>query len=194
MVIKGPNGTGKSTLLRLVAGMLRCGEGEIKVGGVAPENLSDDSFPRDIFYLPQEDETFSFPASEFYRMSIPEAAGRAEELARELCLGEDLIRNHPIDSLSGGERKKVFLALAFAADPLLMLLDEPTNSLDEKGRQKLTEMVRGRCRSTVIVTHDSVFDSISEETYLCAEGQLRTAGDNLHGYTSKENDITGKGD
>ncbi len=194
VVIKGPNGTGKSTLLRLVAGMLRCGEGEIKVGGVAPENLSDDSFPRDIFYLPQEDETFSFPASELYRMSIPEAAGRAEELARELCLGEDLIRNHPIDSLSGGERKKVFLALAFAADPLLMLLDEPTNSLDEKGRQKLTEMVRGRCRSTVIVTHDSVFDSISEETYLCAEGQLRTAGDNLHGYTSKENDITGKGD
>ena len=88
----------------------------------------------------------------------------------------------------------MFLALAFAADPLLMLLDEPTNSLDEKGRQKLTEMVRGRCRSTVIVTHDSVFDSISEETYLCAEGQLRTAGDNLHGYTSKENDITGKGD
>lgn len=193
VVIKGPNGTGKSTLLRLMAGMLRCGEGEIKIGGIAPENLSDGSFPRDIFYLPQEDETYSFPASELYRMSIPEVARQAEELARELCLGEDLIRNHPIDSLSGGERKKVFLALAFAADPLLMLLDEPTNSLDEKGRQKLAELVRRRCRSTIIVTHDSIFDRIAEETYLCGEGSLRAIGSTLYGFASKRSDLAGKG-
>ena len=179
VVIKGSNGTGKSTLLRLMAGMLRCGEGEVKIGGVAPGNLGDGSFPRDIFFLPQEDADFSFPAAELYRMSIPEAARKAEAIAGSLCLGEDLIRNQPIHSLSGGERKKVFLALAFAADPMLMLLDEPTNSLDEKGRQRLAEMVRERCRSTVIVTHDSIFDSAADEEYLCADGRLKAVGEDI---------------
>lgn len=172
VVIKGPNGAGKSTLLRLITGMLRCRDGEIRIGDTAPGNLSDDSFPQDIFFLPQEDADFSFPAAELFRMSIPEKAKKAEELARGLSLSEDLIQNRPIDGLSGGERKKVFLALAFAANPLLLLLDEPTNSLDGNSRQKLKEMVRARCNSTIIVTHDSTFDSITDDTYLCTETKL----------------------
>lgn len=176
VVIKGPNGEGKSTLLKLVAGMLRCREGKVEIGGVDSAELSDESFPQDIFYLPQQDESFHFSAAELYKMSIPGKACEAERIAGEFGLSEELICSQAISSLSGGERKKVFLALAFAVEPLLMLLDEPTNSLDEAGRRKLLEMVKGRRQSTIIITHDTIFDNVLDMEYRCREGRLLANG------------------
>lgn len=173
ILIKGANGAGKSTLFYLMTGMVRCQEGQIAIGGAEPVRLCNGSFPRDLFYLPQEDADFGFSAREFYKMGSPENAGKAERLARELCLTEDTIADKAISTLSGGERKKVFIAYAFAVNPLVMLLDEPTNSLDESGRIRLREMIKHRKNTTVIISHDDFFDDISDENYLIAGWELK---------------------
>ncbi len=167
-LVKGANGIGKSTLLRLIVGLIRPDDGEITVGGMDALSLSGDAFPCEVFYLPQEDASFGFTARELYEAALPHPA-RAEAFARDFGLTDTLLR---LDTLSGGERKKAFLSLAFAANPRVLLLDEPTNSLDEESKILLLELLRKRKGGAVIITHDPVFDDIADMTYLVYKGGI----------------------
>lgn len=165
-VIKGCNGSGKSTLLRLLVGVLESQEGTITVDGIRPEELSSANFPEKIFYLPQDDHVFSFSPYELYCMVSPMKKEQAIELAKRFGLKEELICESKIDELSGGERKKVFLSLAFAVEPVVMLLDEPTNSLDEDGKLLLKKLLKNRNGGAIIITHDGFLDDISDNEYV----------------------------
>lgn len=169
VLIKGANGIGKSTCLKLAVGMLAPDAGNIEIGGISPVQLSEHCFPREVFYLPQEDAGYHFAGKELLEMFLNEDADKAFRLAERFDLDETLLAQ-PLDTLSGGERKKVFLSLAFALNPSLMLLDEPTNSLDEKGRKTLCALLLERSGGTVIVTHDTVFDTIAARIYTITEG------------------------
>lgn len=163
-VIRGANGMGKSTLLKLILGMLEPDTGVITVDETPSPALSRDSFPGRFFFLPQEDAAFHVSAEELYTMVPGAEPETALAFAALFSLPEECL-TQPIDTLSGGQRKKVFLALAFAAHPELMLLDEPSNSLDAESRETLARLLRERSGGAVIITHDSIFDGIADVFY-----------------------------
>lgn len=171
-IIKGANGTGKSTILKLLVGLFPCDSGEVIVGAVNPLEFSEDVFPQKVFYLPQEDAVFDFTPYMLYQMVDEQAVPAAIHIAEEFHLSAEQINETDIRGLSGGERKKVFLSLAFALKPLLLLLDEPTNSLDEESKGKLAALLKKRKGGAIIITHDSVFDDIADCVYEMREGRV----------------------
>ena len=112
-VIHGENGSGKSTLFRLITGLLKSQYGNITVGGIDKKELSGMNFPEKIFFLPQDDAEFDFSSDELYEMIIPQKKKEAIQLAQKFNLTKTLLYKSKIKELSGGERKKVFLSLAF---------------------------------------------------------------------------------
>ncbi|MDR1328025.1 MAG: ATP-binding cassette domain-containing protein, partial [Oscillospiraceae bacterium] len=169
-ILKGPNGIGKSTIFRLITGLLVCDNGVIRVGGAESERKN--SFPEAVFYLPQDDYDFSFTPEILYKMALPDGADGAAEYAGIFGLSEAQIQNTPIRNLSGGDRKKVFLALAFAAKPKFMLLDEPANSLDAQSREVLAELLRRRMCGAIIITHTEELDSAADSFITLGAGEI----------------------
>ncbi|MGN1345580.1 MAG: ATP-binding cassette domain-containing protein [Eubacteriales bacterium] len=170
VLLHGANGAGKSTLLRLFTGLLRADMGQVTVGGIPPESLRFLSADG-VFYLPQEDASFGFSAAELYRMALPpENAARAADGARGFGLTDGQL-GQPINTLSGGERKKVFLSLGLASDAQLLLLDEPTNSLDDASRRLLCRRLTER-GGAVVVSHDRIFDTVPADRYLITNGGI----------------------
>ena len=154
VVLRGENGSGKSTLLKLALGMAEAQSGEILTGGVAPSRLSYENFPNRIFFLPQEDMLCNLTVTELFRMMLD---GNGEDVARAVGSRFGLdggVYERNIPELSGGERKKVFLSLAFALSPDVLIMDEPTNSLDTESCRTLYSLLQKREKPTVIITHD----------------------------------------
>lgn len=165
-IIKGANGSGKTTLLHLIAGVLKSNTGEVSIDGISSSALSSSNYPKNLFFLPQEDAVFNFMAIELFTMMLPDRKHEVLEQAKRFGLNEDLLHGSRISELSGGERKKVFLSIAFVINPILMILDEPTNSLDMEGKAQLKELLRQREGRTLLVTHDGFMDDIAGHTYV----------------------------
>lgn len=171
-VIKGRNGIGKSTLFKIITGLVSSEEGAVLVGGENPRVLADSQFPYALCYLPQEDVPFDFTAMELYQMLLPHKTDKALSAAAKFGLTDDVVRKTKIRELSGGEKKKVFLSLAFSLEPLILLLDEPGNSLDSAGKDTLRHYVSCRGKGTVIITHDDMFDDIADKIYFLNQESL----------------------
>jgi len=171
-VIKGSNGIGKSTVFKLIVGLLPCEYGSLTVGNVNPTNFCDCVFPKTLFYLPQEDVAFDFTPYILCKMIDGELLPAFLEVSKRFNLTDKQINETKISDLSGGERKKVFLALAFAINPKILLLDEPTNSLDEAGKMTLVSLLQRRDNGTLIITHDQLFDSIADCFYRISNGGI----------------------
>ncbi len=165
--ILGPNGGGKTTLLKLTLGLLRGHRGRISVLGMDPERACRE---RVIGYVPQRIEAelaFPLSARQVVAMSaargLPawralgsEAAGRVE--ASLDVVGAKDLAERPIGKLSGGQLQRVMIARALAGNPRILLLDEPTVGIDVAGQQRFAELirtVRERLGLTIImVSHD----------------------------------------
>lgn len=172
-LLKGSNGSGKSTLLRGMAGMIPCVKGAVRIGDEEVHTIDNGCFPTDIFYLSQEDPDFGFTPEELYQMIVGNEYLNAEGCAEEFGLTRQQMTDISIKDLSGGERKKVYIALAMVLNPKVLLLDEPTNSLDAQSKEKLVQMLRDRNGTTVIITHDDVFDYIADDIYQIKEGVIQ---------------------
>lgn len=143
-LLTGSNGAGKTTLLNLISGLYRPDSGRILPEG---EEL--------VSYVLQDDPVYDFDVRTLF--SMLDAGTRAAACSVASCLGlpEEVMDNVPIASLSGGERKKVFLALGFAADSRWLLLDEPSNNLDRHGKEALCGLMKER-KGILAVSHDPV--------------------------------------
>jgi zinc transport system ATP-binding protein len=166
--ILGPNGAGKSTLLKVILGLIQPSRGEVLVFGDTPEKLRRSG--KLIGYLPQKPlSNPRFPVSvldvvlmgRFGRIGLGRRPGRTDaDIARRNLerLGILHLAERPIGELSGGEQQRVFIARALALEPRLLVLDEPTISLDACAQDDLYEMMHGfmeELRLTVlIVSHD----------------------------------------
>jgi zinc transport system ATP-binding protein len=176
VTVVGPNGGGKSTLLRLILGLLRPDSGSIRVFGCRPE----ESRPR-MGYVPQHSDTDpSFPATVTdvvlmgrlgrtrlfgsYTREDREAAARALEDV-ELS---DLSRR-PFSRISRGQRQRTLIARALVSEPDILLLDEPAASLDIAMEKELFDiLLRLKERMTVLlVSHDLAFVSEFTDTVAC---------------------------
>ena len=162
--IVGPNGGGKSTLLKLIAGLLRPWTGSISVLGGAPGARA-----HDVAYVPQAEAVdWGFPVSasdvvmmgRYPRLGPLRRPGRSDHEAVAAALeqvGMATLAHRQIGALSGGQRRRVFLARALAAAPDLYLLDEPVTGVDAATQEDLMAVLDAEAKAgkTVIATtHD----------------------------------------
>lgn len=165
--ILGPNGGGKTTLLKLTLGLLPLQQGTVRVWGMTPEAARRQGI---IGYVPQRSEAeLEFPVSARQVVSMSAGRGvapwsglprdRAERVERSLDLVGALdLADRPAGKLSGGQLQRVLIARALAGDPRILLMDEPTVGIDLAGQQKFADLVRTlheRLGLTIImVSHD----------------------------------------
>ena len=173
-IIRGENGAGKSTLIKLLLGMETPQSGQISVLGSAAGQLDKTLFPQEIFYLPQKAPVFDLTAGQM----VLAASARERAFVQRLSqLGEDFteFREKPLAEMSEGQRKKFYLALAFSGDAKLLILDEPTNHLDDAGRKLLTEWMKKRDKGVVVISHDSVLETVDAVCWNLKDGGLAHA-------------------
>jgi iron complex transport system ATP-binding protein len=165
--IVGPNGSGKSTLLRALCGLARIDSGEVLLDGRPIAGLRRRAIARRVAFLPQDTRCdFAFTVDEVVQMgrhphrSRWASAGPGDRAAVDeavsLCDVEHL-RRRTVDRLSGGERQRVAMARCLAAEPDVILLDEPTAHLDLEHAIDVLRLCRRLAesgRSIALATHD----------------------------------------
>jgi zinc transport system ATP-binding protein len=181
VAVVGPNGGGKTTLIKLILGLLTPSQGRIEVFGASPAK----SRPR-VGYTPQFAQFDpKFPVSvmdvtlmgRLGRCRRIGPFGRSDRHLAESALREvDMLDLHgrPFSSLSGGQRQRVLIARALAAGPDLLLLDEPTASLDIRVEQEFNDLL-GRLAqrlTIVVVSHDVGFAYERFNKILCVRGSV----------------------
>ncbi len=159
LAIIGPNGGGKTTLLRLMLGLLRPQQGQVRIFGQAPQQVQ-----KRMGYVPQHGNMApGFPVSvaDVVRMGLPLRAGnrRAQQAAIAAALQQASLQEQAaarLDDLSGGQRQRVLLARALVSAPEILLLDEPLANIDPYGRQCIVETLMAlHPRPTIVmVSHD----------------------------------------
>jgi ABC-type Mn2+/Zn2+ transport system ATPase subunit len=166
LAVIGPNGAGKSTLLKLIAGLIRPTSGSLSVLGGPPGSAA-----KSVAYLPQAEAVdWEFPVTVgevvmmgryarlgFGRQPGPVDRERVAAALETVGMAEAVSRQ--IGALSGGQRRRVFLARAIAAEPELYLLDEPVTGVDARTQEELMDVLESEARAgkTVIATtHDLI--------------------------------------
>jgi manganese/iron transport system ATP-binding protein len=162
----GVNGSGKSTLFKAIMGFVRASRGTIRVLGLPVEQALKKNL---VAYVPQsEDVDWNFPVlvedvvmmgryGHMNLMRIPRAADRQAVDAALERVGMSAMRKRQIGELSGGQRKRVFLARALAQDGRVILLDEPFTGVDVQTEAAIIELLRGlrdEGRVMLVSTHN----------------------------------------
>ncbi len=182
----GPNGGGKTTLLKIILGLLKPGYGKVKVFGQPVARLKK---RYQIGYVPQKvaHETAYFPATaeevvrsgrtgqrglfRFFSAADRQAVLDAMEIA-----GVTAYRHKTIGQLSGGERQRVFIARALASEPKILILDEPTVGVDIAHQEKFYAFLRRlndeRNMTILFVSHDVEVVMKEVDTILCLNQSL----------------------
>ena len=169
-LLTGPNGAGKSTLLHLLTGVVLPTDGAVKWEDRYAASVPIGAAPEEVLLIPQQDPPFHFSAVELYEMFDETRRDDMLRLAARFGLERDRLEA-PLTELSGGERKKVFLAMGFGASSRWLLLDEPTNSLDEAGKQILAELIQAR-GGVLAVSHDPALSPVFPHTLTMEGGVL----------------------
>ncbi len=166
--IIGPNGGGKTTLLKLMLGLLDGYEGSIRVAGLTPREATRRG---DIVgYVPQRSEAeWRFPVSarQVVRMGLVGRTGLWHRFRREDLdyadammerVGVAPLADRPIGRLSGGQQQRLFIARALAPRPQILILDEPLVGIDEAGQHRFAQLIHDLHESlnltVIIVSHD----------------------------------------
>jgi len=167
-VIIGPNGSGKTTLMKLMAGLEKLPEGNLSILGREIQNYKKKDLARKIAFVPQEVPTdFPFSVMEVvlmgrspYQGTLGLERARDVEKARQAITftGISHLADRKLNALSGGERQRVFIARAICQEPEIMLLDEPTASLDLAHQIRIMDLMeklqQEKKITIVMVSHD----------------------------------------
>jgi osmoprotectant transport system ATP-binding protein len=165
-MLVGPSGAGKTTAIKLINRLLEPTDGDVLVGGRSVRSLDPNELRRRIGYVIQQVGLFPHQTVEGNIATVPRLLGwdkrrissRVHELLDLVGLDPDADARRYPSQLSGGQQQRVGLARAMAADPVVMLLDEPFGALDPITRTRLQDeflRLHGELRKTVVfVTHD----------------------------------------
>ncbi len=195
VVIVGPSGAGKTTVLNILGGMDRATSGTVTVDG---EDVSAYSARRMIGYR-RDDIGFVF---QFYNLIQNLTAKENVELALQICkdpldaaevLAEvglaDRLDNFP-SQLSGGEQQRVAIARALAKNPKLLLCDEPTGALDYRTGKAILKLLQDTCRSrgmtVIIITHNQAITPIADRVIEIRSGTVGSVRLNEHPRSIEE--------
>jgi iron complex transport system ATP-binding protein len=191
VAILGPNASGKSTLLRLLAGIEKPLSGRIEVGGTEVSELDLRTRAQRIALVQQESELlFPLRVWEYVLQGRYPYGRRLRFETEDDCLlagnalaqvGADPLRDRWMDQISGGEKQRVILARALAQQPGLLLLDEPTQHLDIGGKVELLRRLRRLAdenrHTVVVVTHElNLAAEFSDRIVLLHKGKCLRVG------------------
>ncbi len=187
--VLGPNGSGKSTLLKCINGILNPDRGKINLADKDLTSMSSAELARFIAYVPQK-ESRSFPAPVFEMILMgrkpyinyrPDKKDKEKTAAviEEMDLEDIAFRD--FNSLSGGQQQKVLIARAMVQEPHLLLLDEPTSSLDLKHQLDVMEVISEQTEneiSALIAMHDLTLAArYCEKFVILNDGKVHSKGD-----------------
>jgi zinc transport system ATP-binding protein len=181
IAIIGPNGGGKTTLLKLVLGLLKPAKGTVRVDGKSPREASPC-----IGYVPQDVHiNRSFPITAIdvvlmgkldpkQRLSRRSANNRRDAMAALERMEMQALADKKIGALSGGQRQRVFIARALVTQPKLLLLDEPTASIDTKGQAEFYRLLKelNQDITVLVVSHDLLVISRYVKSVACVNKKL----------------------
>ncbi|MFC5721424.1 ABC transporter ATP-binding protein [Streptomyces gamaensis] len=176
----GPNGAGKSTLLGMAAGLVRPGAGELRVLGAAPGTAG--TLSRTAF-LPQDKPLFAtFTVAETLRLGEELNPRWDARVAERIVRSGKIPLDARIGTLSGGQRSRVALALAFGKRPELLLLDEPMADLDPLAAHEIGGLLMAEAAeqgTTIVMSSHRLADVATMCDYLVAlaDGRVRLAGE-----------------
>jgi ABC-type transport system involved in cytochrome bd biosynthesis fused ATPase/permease subunit len=156
VILSGPSGAGKTTLLSVLAGELATMTGEVRVGGVDPHALSYEQRSRYLTLVEADSGVLSGTIEDNLRLARPAATGaELDDALRVALLSDVLERSTDVGPaggfLSGGQRRRLALAQAYLRRPRLLLLDEPTEGLDDPTAVQVVANLRAALPGTTIV-------------------------------------------
>jgi putative ABC transport system ATP-binding protein len=186
VALHGPSGSGKTTLLLLIAGLLRPERGSISYQGrdigSFTEKQASEYLMREVGFVYQRFQLMAKVSAVenasrklwLSGMGMSEAQTLAVSWLGRVGLGDRL--EHPPEKLSGGERQRVAIARALAADPRLILADEPTGSLDSARSRQIIELLQWfaheRDAAVLLVTHDLEAAAMADRRLTLRDGKL----------------------
>ncbi len=181
VIIVGPSGAGKTTVLNILGGMDTLTTGEIVVDGQTVSRLSG----RKLIGYRREDVGFVF---QFYNLMQNLTALENVELAMQICrnpmdpemvlreVGLEKRRDNFPAQLSGGEQQRVAIARALAKNPKLLLCDEPTGALDYVTGKQILKLLQDMCRqkgmTVVVITHNSALTPMADRVIRIRNGRV----------------------
>ena len=192
LVIMGGSGSGKTVMLRLVAGLIRPDAGTVHVFGRSIEHLSEEELlpiRRRMGYVFQGAALFdslsvrenvAYPLREHTRLDGREIEARVVRNLRQVGLGPEVLSLLPAE-LSGGMRKRVGIARALAVEPEVLLFDEPTAGLDPTNSKLVAELIQklhgGVCDTAIVVTHDlELAKTVADRVAVLIDGRFAALG------------------
>jgi len=192
LVVMGGSGSGKTVLLRLIAGLLKPDAGQVRVFEGNIEHLDEEELlpiRRRLGYVFQGAALFdslsvyenvAYPLREHTRLSEAEIRQRVLHFLSLVGLNDTVLGLLPAE-LSGGMRKRVGIARALVGEPEVMLYDEPTAGLDPTNSKLVTELIvqmrEGICDSSIVVTHDlELARSVADRMAVLIDGRFAATG------------------
>ncbi len=198
--VLGPNGCGKTTLLKNISGYLKPQQGETRLLGNPIRKLNPKERSRMVGYIPQNTSPgFSFTCHQVVSMGRLPYLGRFQWETREdmsivmeamELTGTWSLRGRPLSRLSGGEIQRVLIARALAQQPRILLMDEPVSHLDIKYQMDILGLVDRLCHTigitAVTVLHDiNLASRYCSEIVLMKEGRIVSTGSPSYVVTEK---------
>ena len=189
VVIVGPSGAGKTTVLNMLGGMDACSQGTILVDGSEVSRYN----ARQLTEYRRRDIGFVF---QFYNLVQNLTALENVELAAQICPDPldaqevlrdvglaDRMNNFPAQ-LSGGEQQRVSIARALAKNPKLLLCDEPTGALDDQTGRTILQLLQDTCRqkgvTVIVITHNSALTPMADRVIRIRSGTVAEMRRNPH--------------
>ncbi|MGX1711031.1 thiol reductant ABC exporter subunit CydD [Streptomyces albidoflavus] len=197
VALVGPSGCGKTTLLQAVLGFVAPAEGRVTVGGTDLAEVDRELWHQRIAWVPQRPQLFAGTVAENVRLARPDASEAEVARALEQAGAREFVAGLPAGAetelgedgagLSAGQRQRVALARAFLADRPVLLLDEPTASLDGASEEAVVEAVRRLAvgRTVLLVVHRPALLAVADRVVRLDEVTKASAGEDERGVPAQ---------